>query len=150
MPACHAGGRGFESRPVRQISMIMDILYFIAAIQIGVIVTHLFLTTPIIFKVLKEEEASSFLRTIFPRYYLALFLLSIPILINELFNMTNSTNYYLYLVNSSHAFVGLVLIPLTNTARDRNWQKVFSFLHGFSVYCTLAIAITAIVYFFNS
>ena len=62
MPACHAGGRGFESRPVRQISMIMDILYFIAAIQIGVIVTHLFLTTPIIFKVLKEEEASSFLR----------------------------------------------------------------------------------------
>ena len=64
--------------------------------------------------------------------------------------MTNSTNYYSYLVNSSHAFAGLVLIPLTNTARDRNWQKVFSFLHGFSVYCTLAIAITAIVYFFNS
>ena len=60
--------------------------------------------------------------------------------------MTNSTNYYSCLVNSSHAFAGLVLIPLTNTARDRNWQKVFSFLHGFSVYCTLAIAITAIVF----
>ena len=150
MPACHAGGRGFESRPVRQISMSMSILYFIATMQIGVIVTHLFLTTPIIFKVLKEEEASSFLRTIFPRYYLALFLLSIPIMINEILNFTSSNNYYLYLVNTSHAFAGLILIPLTNMARDRNWQKIFSLLHGFSVYCTIAIATTAIVYIFNS
>mgnify|MGYP004309635577 CR=1 FL=1 len=115
-----------------------------------VTVFPLMTTFPLPMAIVSIVVPEAFLRTIFPRYYLALFLLSIPILINELFNMTNSTNYYLYLVNSSHAFAGLVLIPLTNTARDRNWQKVFSFLHGFSVYCTLAIAITAIVYFFNS
>jgi hypothetical protein len=43
----------------------------------GVIFSHLVLTTPIIFKTLDEDSAASFLRAIFPRYYLLLFLISL-------------------------------------------------------------------------
>ena len=52
----------------------------------GTIFTHLALTTPVIFKTLDEDSAAKFLRTIFPRYYLLLFLLSLTRSFNPLFS----------------------------------------------------------------
>ena len=31
------------------------------------------------------------------------------------------------------AFIGFIIIPLTNSARDRGWNKLFKFLHNISV-----------------
>ena len=49
---------------------------------------------------------------------------------------------------SAHALIGLVGIPITNAARDRGWDKVFSFSHGVSVYCTVVIFALSIIQFF--
>ena len=113
----------------------------------GVIFCHLALTTPIIFKTLQEEDASRFLRAIFPRYYLLIFLLSLPAL--TLLNFQDSQlSWWLGFNLSAHALVGLIGIPITNAAKDRGWDKVFSFTHGVSVYCTVVIFALSIIQFF--
>ena len=113
----------------------------------GVIFTHLALTTPVIFKTLDEESASRFLRTIFPRYYLILFLLSL-IALFILFFQDSLLSWWLGINISAHALIGLVGIPITNAAKDRGWNKLFSFSHGVSVYCTIVIFALSIIQFF--
>jgi len=44
--------------------------------------------------------------------------------------------------------IGLFGIPITNAARDRGWDKIFSFSHGVSVYCTVVIFALSIIQFF--
>ena len=113
----------------------------------GVIFSHLVLTTPVIFRTLNEDEASRFLRAIFPRYYLLLFLLSLPALL-ILYFQDSSLNWWLGINLSAHALVGLIVIPITNAAKDRGWDKIFSFSHGISVYCTIVIFALSFFQFF--
>jgi len=113
----------------------------------GVKFSHLVLTTPVIFRTLDEDEASRFLRAIFPRYYLLLFLLSLPALL-ILYFQDSSLNWWLGINLSAHALVGLIIIPITNTAKDRGWDKIFSFSHGVSVYCTIVIFALSLIQFF--
>ena len=113
----------------------------------GVIFSHLVLTTPVIFRTLDEDEASRFLRAIFPRYYLLLFLLSLPALL-ILYFQDSSLNWWLGINLSAHALVGLIVIPITNAAKDRGWDKIFSFSHGISVYCTIVIFSLSLILFF--
>ena len=113
----------------------------------GVIFTHLALTTPIIFKTLDEDAASRFLRTIFPRYYLLLFLLSLPALF-ILYFQDSSLSWWLGINITTHALIGLAGIPITNAAKDRGWDKIFSFSHGVSVYCTIVIFALSFIQFF--
>ena len=113
-------------------------LIFFNLMIAGVILCHLVLTTPVIFKILEEEDASRFLRAIFPRYYLLIFLLSLPAL-SILYFQDSLLTWWLGFNLSVHALVGLVGIPITNAAKDRGWDRVFSFSHGVSVYCTIVI-----------
>ncbi len=113
----------------------------------GVIFSHLVLTTPVIFRTLDEDEASRFLRAIFPRYYLLLFLLSLPALL-ILYFQDSSLSWWLGINLSAHALVGLIVIPITNAAKDRGWDKIFSFSHGISVYCTIVIFALSFFQFF--
>ena len=122
-------------------------LIFFNLMIAGVILCHLVLTTPIIFKTLEEEEASRFLRAIFPRYYLLIFLLSLPAL-SILYFQDLVLTWWLGFNLSVHALVGLIGIPITNAAKDRGWDRVFSFSHGVSVYCTIVIFALSIIQFF--
>ena len=122
-------------------------LIFFNLMIAGVIFCHLVLTTPVIFKTLKEEEVSRFLRAIFPRYYLLIFLLSLPAL-SILYFQDFELSWWLGFNLSVHAFVGLIGIPITNAAKDRGWDRVFSFSHGLSVYCTIVIFALSIIQFF--
>jgi len=123
------------------------ILILFNALIIGVILTHLILTTPAVFRSLDSESVSKFLRVIFPRYYLLLLILSLPILLALYFQ--DASSYFWLAANVSfHAALGFLAIPLTNAAKDRGWDKLFSFTHGLSIYCTLVILILSIIQFF--
>ena len=122
-------------------------LIFFNLLIAGVIFCHLALTTPIIFKTLQEEEASRFLRAIFPRYYLLIFLLSIPALL-ILYFQDSILSWWLGFNLTAHALVGLIGIPITNAAKDRGWDRLFSFSHGVSVYCTIVIFALSVIQFF--
>ena len=124
------------------------ILLLLNLLIVGVIFSHLLVTTPVIFRTLDEETASRFLRTIFPRYYLLILLLSLPCLL-LLYFQASSLHWWLGINISFHALIGLLGIPLTNAARDRGWDKIFSFLHGVSVYCTIVIFVLCLIQFFT-
>jgi hypothetical protein len=123
------------------------VIIIINLLIVGIIFTHLILTTPVIFKTLDENASSEFLRTIFPRYYLLIFLLSLPP-VGILYFQDLVLSWWLGLNLSLHALAGLSAIPLTNAARDRGWDRMFSFLHGFSVYCTVVILALGFIQFF--
>ena len=122
-------------------------LIFLNLAMAGTIFCHLILTTPIIFKTLDEDSASRFLRAIFPRYYALLFLLSLPATL-ILYFQDSQLSWWIGFNITAHALLGLIGIPITNAAKDRGWETIFSFSHGFSVYCTIVIFVLSIIQFF--
>ena len=110
---------------------------------LGIIVAQVALTAPVVFKVLDNDNASKFLRAIFPRYYLLLFLIClVALLISYLW--FSVIDIWIALTASVLAFIGFIIIPLTNSARDRGWNKLFKFLHNISVLNTIILFIIAI------
>jgi hypothetical protein len=96
-----------------------------------------------VFKVLDNDNASNFLRAIFPRYYLLLFLIClVASLISYLW--FSSMDLWIALGASILAFIGFIIIPLTNSARDRGWNRLFKFLHNLSVLNTIILFIIAV------
>ena len=122
------------------IAILLSITY---SLIIGIIFAQALLTAPVVFKVLDNESASKFLRRIFPRYYLMIFLFCLlAVLISYLF--LERSFLVMAAINSSLAFIGYIIIPMTNSARDRAWDKLFTFLHRLSVYITISIFIFSI------
>ena len=110
---------------------------------LGIIVAQVILTAPVVFKVLDNENASKFLRAIFPRYYLLLFLIClVASLISYLWFSAIDT--WIALTASMLAFIGFIIIPVTNVARDRGWNKLFKILHNISVLNTIILFIIAV------
>ena len=110
---------------------------------LGIIVAQVALTAPVVFKVLDNDNASKFLRAIFPRYYLLLFLIClVALLISYLW--FSVIDIWIALTASVLAFIGFIIIPLTNSARDRGWNKLFKFLHNISVLNTIILFIIAV------
>jgi hypothetical protein len=110
---------------------------------LGIIVAQVALTAPVVFKVLDNDNASKFLRAIFPRYYLLLFLIClVALLISYLW--FSVIDIWIALTASILAFIGFIIIPLTNSARDRGWNKLFKFLHNISVLNTIILFIIAV------
>ena len=111
---------------------------------LGIIVAQVVLTAPVVFKVLDNDNASNFLRAIFPRYYLLLFLIClVASLISYLW--FSSMDLWIALGASILAFIGFIIIPLTNSARDRGWNRLFKFLHNLSVLNTIILFIIAVM-----
>ena len=110
---------------------------------LGIIVAQVVLTAPVVFKVLDNDNASKFLRAIFPRYYLLLFLIClVASLISYLwFSVLDS---WIALAASMLAFIGFIIIPVTNSARDRGWNKLFKILHNISVLNTIILFFIAV------
>jgi hypothetical protein len=57
------------------VTLIILILCY--SLVLGIIFAQVLLTAPVVFKVLDDQNASNFLRKIFPRYYLLLFLITL-------------------------------------------------------------------------
>ena len=129
-------------------TLIISLLILCYSLVLGIIFAQVLLTAPVVFKVLDNENASKFLRKIFPRYYLLLFLITLlALLISFLF--FQQFDVYAALVATSFAFIGYIIIPLTNIARDRGWNKLFKWLHNLSVFNTLVIMIVAVLQIFR-
>ena len=129
-------------------TMILTLLILCYSLVLGIIFAQVLLTAPVVFKVLDSQNASKFLRKVFPRYYLLLFLITlVALLISFLF--FKKLDVYLASVAAVFAILGYLIIPITNSARDRGWDKLFKWLHNFSVFNTLVIMIIAIIQIFR-
>ena len=133
-------------------TLIISLLILCYSLVLGIIFAQVLLTAPVVFKVLDNQNASKFLRKIFPRYYLLLFLITIlALLISYLFSDTfDKFDILAAAIAVSFSFLGFIIIPLTNSARDRGWDKLFKWLHNLSVFNTLVIMIIAIIQIFRA
>ena len=129
-------------------TVILSLLILCYSLVLGIIFAQVLLTAPVVFKVLDNQNASNFLRKIFPRYYLLLFLISILALLISYLFFTN-IDFYAALVAVFFSFLGFIIIPLTNSARDRGWDNLFKWLHNLSIFNTVIIMIIAIVQIFR-
>ena len=129
-------------------TMILTLLILCYSLVLGIIFAQVLLTAPVVFKVLDSQNASKFLRKVFPRYYLLLFLITlVALLISFLF--FKKLDVYMASAAAFFAILGYLIIPITNSARDRGWDKLFKWLHNFSVFNTLVIMIIAIIQIFR-
>ena len=128
--------------------VVLSLLILCYSLVLGIIFAQVLLTAPVVFKVLDDQNASNFLRKIFPRYYFLLLLITLlALLISYLF--FNKFDIYIALVAVSFSLLGYLIIPLTNIAKDRGWNTIFKLLHNLSVFNTIVITIIAIIQIFR-
>ena len=104
------------------------------ALQFGGMAFFAFIFSPMIFKFLASDEASKFMRRLFPAYYR----LSAAISIFPALMLIPVQSYHievgtLLAVAAIFLFAARVLVPLSNAARDADNIKKFKIVHRFSV-----------------
>ena len=123
-------------------SILANLSVLISGITCGVIIFQVSAIASTVFKVLKPEESSVLLRSIFPKFFKLLIILSTAFLcvnfLNEEYPNAKLVTGVLSLVL---AIICLVIIPITNKSRDEGNQSMFRFLHSVSVVSTLIIFI---------
>ena len=112
----------------------MQLEIILPSIVLGIMLFFSFAVAPIIFKVLKENEARNFVRTIFPYYYLInLMLISLISIFLFSKNFINLDFYLLASVAILFAVSLFILMPMINNARDQKQDIKFKYLHMISV-----------------
>ena len=104
------------------------------AFQFGGMAFFAFIFSPMIFKFLAPDEASKFLRRLFPAYYR----LSAAISIFPAVMLIPVQSYHievgtLLAVSAIFLFGARILVPLSNAARDADNITKFKIVHRFSV-----------------
>ena len=133
--------------------MINKVPYLISAIIIGLIIYQSGFIAPSINKIIDKDNASIYLRFIWPKFFLIIAFLSIVSFIVIYFLDENQV-YPKYLSLGSFVLMILsyLLIPFINNARDSENDSLFFYLHLLSMIFTLITLIVnvLIIKFWNS
>ena len=114
----------------------MTFLGLLSGIISGMIIFQTAVVASVVFTTLDSENASKFLRKIFPRFFLIiLFLGVVGLLISFLYN--NIHGYTVYGITSLAMIISYLVVPATNKARDENKSNTFRRLHTVTVVLTL-------------
>ena len=118
------------------------------ALQLGGMAFFAFIFSPMIFKFMAANEASKFLRRLFPAYYRLSAAISIfPALMLIPVQYHHIEVGILLAVAAIFLFAARVLVPMSNAARDSDNSKKFKIVHRFSVtiYMVQMIAILIVL-----
>jgi membrane associated rhomboid family serine protease len=115
-----------------------NLITLLCGLVAGTIVFHSAIVAPTVFRTLGEHDASVFLRTIFPKFFVFL-------------TFVNVINFFLALIDGQFAvtvmaaisavLMGIAygMIPMTNRSRDEGLRQRFAKLHRVSVLLTVAV-----------
>ena len=133
--------------------MINKVPYLISAIIIGLIIYQSGFIAPSINKIIDKDNASIYLRFIWPKFFLIVAFLSIVSFI-VIYFLDENQLYPKYLSLGSFVLMILsyLLIPFINNARDLENNSLFFYLHLSSMIFTLITLIVnvLIIKFWNS
>ena len=115
-----------------------NIINLLCGLVAGTIVFHSAIVAPTVFRTLGERDASVFLRTIFPKFFLFLTLINV---VNVLLALIDGQFGVMVMAAISAVLMGIAygIIPMTNRSRDEGLQQRFSQLHRISVLLTVAV-----------
>ena len=114
--------------------MSEQIIMNLVSLVLGVMLFFSFVLAPMIFKVLPPDNASVFVRAIFPYYYLVNFIILSIISAFYIYYKTLVLDFYLILISALLFFFNLVfLMPKINKYKDQQNEKGFKISHFISV-----------------
>ena len=115
-----------------------NIINLLCGLVAGTIVFHSAIVAPTVFRTLGERDASVFLRTIFPKFFLFLTLINV---VNVLLALIDDQFGVMVMAAISAVLMGIAygIIPMTNRSRDEGLQQRFAQLHRVSVLLTVAV-----------
>ena len=112
----------------------MQFEIILPSVVLGIMLFFSFAVAPLVFKVLEENQARKFVRTMFPYYYsLNLILVSLICIFLIYKNFINFDFYLLISVAILFAISLFILMPMINNARDQKKDIKFKYLHAGSV-----------------
>ena len=133
--------------------MINKVPYLISAIIIGLIIYQSGFIAPSINKIIDKDNASIYLRFIWPKFFLIIAFLSIvSFIVIYFFDDNQLYPKYLSLGSFVLMILSYLLIPFINNARDSENNSLFFYLHLLSMIFTLITLIVnvLIIKFWNS
>ena len=114
--------------------MSEQIIMNLVSLVLGVMLFFSFVLAPMIFKVLPPDNASVFVRAIFPYYYFVNFLILSIISAFYIYYKTFVIDFYLILTSALLFFFNLIfLMPKINKYKDQQNEKGFKISHFVSV-----------------
>ena len=114
--------------------MSEQIIMNLVSLVLGVMLFFSFVLAPMIFKVLPPDNASVFVRAIFPYYYLVNLLILSIISFFYIYYQTFVLDFYLILISALLFFFNLIyLMPKINKFKDQQKEKAFKISHFISV-----------------
>ena len=115
-----------------------NLITLLCGLVAGTIVFHSAIVAPTVFRTLGEHDASVFLRTIFPKFFVFLTFVNV---INFLLALIDGQFGVMVMAAISAVLMGIAygIIPMTNRSRDEGLRQRFAKLHRVSVLLTVAV-----------
>ena len=126
-----------------------NIPFLLSGIIVGLILFQSGLVAPAINKLIRAEDASIFLRFIWPKFFLIIgFISFVSYLIITFCDSNQNLFKYLFLAGSLLMLVCYVITPMINEAKDSSNEQLWSILHMLTILLTLLVlVINALIVF---
>lgn len=115
-----------------------DVTFLLSGLVVGIIVFHTAIIAPTVFRSLTLDDAGTFLRTVFPKFFT---LITIVCSVNVAFALILGQTSIAVMVGVSAMLMVIAyhLIPITNRSRDEGQVQRFKLLHTISVLLTVSV-----------
>ncbi len=127
--------------------MLISLQILLSGLISGVILFQTAIIAPSVFKVLSSENAAPFLRTIFPKLFIFVAVLSLVGLVLSLIS-SNALGLIVFFVSLLSMLICYYIVPNTNRARDEGNDKAFKKLHSTSVVLTVIVLLSNLLWVF--
>ena len=114
----------------------MIFIELLSGVISGMILFQTAIVAPVVFTTLDAENASKFLRKIFPRFFMVIFILGISALMVSS-AILSIQGIIIAAITAISMFISYLVVPATNKARDEERSKAFRRLHTLTVVLTL-------------
>ena len=127
--------------------MLVNLQILISGLICGVILFQTAIIAPSIFKVLSPDNAGPFLRTIFPKLFMFVAVLSLAGFILSLIS-SNTSGLIVFFGSLLFMLICYYIVPMTNRARDAGNDNAFKRLHTVSVVLTMIVLLSNLLWIF--
>ena len=127
--------------------MLISLQILLSGLISGVILFQTAIIAPSVFKVLSSNNAGPFLRTVFPKLFMFVAVLSMVGLILSLIS-SNTLGLIIFFGSLLSMLICYFIVPVTNRARDEGNDNAFKRLHTVSVVLTMIVLLSNLLWVF--
>ena len=127
--------------------MLISLQILLSGLICGVILFQTAIIAPTIFKVLSPDNAGPFLRTIFPKLFMFVAVLSLAGFVLSLIS-SNTSGLIVFFGSLIFMLICYYIVPMTNRARDAGNDNAFKRLHTVSVVLTMIVLLSNLLWVF--